>query len=59
MSLHPQTLPDIPTATATVAKRAFRRGNRYMLMRDELGTFYADLDFAHLFAVRGQPAETP
>jgi transposase len=30
-----------------------------MLMRDELGVFYADLDFVHLFAVQGQPAETP
>ena len=59
MSLHPQTLPDIPAETVRVAKRAYPRGNRYMLMRDELGAFYADVDFAHLFAVRGQPAETP
>lgn len=59
MSLHPQELPEVPAQTAAVAKAAFRRGNRYMLMRDELGTFYTDLDFARLFAVRGQPGETP
>ena len=58
MSLHPQALPEVPAQTVVVAKAAFRRGNRYMLRRDELGTFYTDLDFAHLFAVRGQPAET-
>jgi transposase len=29
-----------------------------MEMRDKLGTFYTDLDFAHLFAVRGQPGES-
>lgn len=59
MSLHPQELPEVPAQTEAVAKAAFRRGNRYMLMRDELGAFYTDLDFAHLFAVRGKPAETP
>jgi transposase len=30
-----------------------------MLMRDELGALYTDLDFVALFAVRGRPAETP
>lgn len=59
MSLQPQTIPDVPAQTAAVARAVFRQGNRYMLMRDELGTFYTDLDFAQLFAVRGRPAETP
>jgi transposase len=59
MSLHAQSIPDVPKQTAKVARAAFRRGNRYMLMRDTLGGFYQDLDFAHLFAVRGRPGETP
>ncbi len=28
-------------------------------MRDELGTFYKDTDFAGLFSRRGQPAFSP
>lgn len=59
MSLHPQSIPAVPKQTAEVAKRAFRRGNRYMLMRDQLGEIYQDTDFAHLFAVRGRPGEAP
>jgi transposase len=59
MSLHPQDIPAVPPTTATTARAAFPQGNRYMTMRDELGTFYADQDFAALFATRGQPAETP
>jgi transposase len=30
-----------------------------MAMRDELGVFYSDEDFATLYPTRGQPAETP
>jgi transposase len=59
MSLQPQQIPAMPAPTAAVAKRAFRRGNRYMLMRDQLGEIYQDQDFAHLFAVRGRPGEAP
>jgi transposase len=59
MSLHAQTIPDVPKQTAKVAKAAFRRGNGYMIMRDKLGEFYQDLDFVQLFPVRGRPGETP
>lgn len=59
MSLHPQAIPPIPETTAATARAAFPRGNRYMAMRDELGVFYADEDFAALFPRRGQPAEAP
>jgi transposase len=59
MSLQPQSIPDVPKQTAKIAKAAFRRGNSYMLMRDKLGEFYQDLDFAPLFSVRGRPGETP
>jgi transposase len=57
--MHPGAIPAVPEQTAKVAKAVFRRGNRYMLMRDELGALYTDLDFVALFAVRGRPAETP
>lgn len=42
MSLHPRSVPDIPEETARIAKAAFRKGNPYMKMRDELGTFFTD-----------------
>ena len=34
MSLQVQTIPPIPEMTAKVARRAFRKGNVYMQMRD-------------------------
>jgi transposase len=42
--------------TALVARAAFRKGNLYLRLRDELGTLYTDQDFANLFPSRGQPA---
>ena len=59
MSLQPQAIPAVPTTTASTAHAAFPHGNRYLSMRDELGTFYNDLDFVALFPTRGQPAHTP
>ncbi len=59
MSLQPQQLPCVPAATVRVAQAAFPKGNRYMTMRDKLGVFYTDQDFASLYAVQGQPAQTP
>jgi transposase len=59
MSLHPQSPEPVPTETARVARAAFPRGNPYLRMRDELGVFYADEDFAALFPARGKPAEAP
>src|SRR5258708_4014288 len=38
---------------------AIGKGNRYMQLRDTLGTIYEDEQFADLFPQRGQPAETP
>jgi hypothetical protein len=40
MSLQAQPIPSIPDLTAKVARRAFRKGNVYMQMRDLLGTFF-------------------
>ena len=59
MSLHSQAIGEIPEQTKRVAKAAFPRGNLYLKMRDELGTFYEDEDFKDLFPQRGQPAEPP
>jgi len=59
MSLHPQPIGDIPEETQRVARAAFPKGTLYMTMRDELGTFFQDEDFAALFPSRGQSAVSP
>jgi transposase len=59
MSLHPRYVSDIPEETARIAKAAFRKGNPYMTMRDELGTFFTDDQFVDLYPLDGQPAFSP
>jgi transposase len=59
MSLSPTPINDVPELTAQVARAAFPKGNRYMQMRDTLGTIYADVQFADLYPTVGQPAEAP
>lgn len=59
MSLQPQAVSPIPEETACVACAAFPKGNCYMRMRDELGVFFSDQDFAHLYPNCGHAAETP
>lgn len=59
MSLHPHSIDPIPEATARIARQAFPKGNRYILLRDELGTIYTDAEFAPLFSVHGQSAISP
>ncbi|MEH2105683.1 MAG: transposase [Nostoc sp.] len=59
MCLHPEEIPPIPDETVRVAKAAFPKGNLYMRLRDELGVFYKDEDFASLYPQRGQPAQAP
>ncbi len=59
MTLHPRYIPDVPEETVKVAKAAFRKGNRYMQMRDELGTLFSDEQFKDLFPKVGQVAEAP
>jgi len=59
MSLRPHQPEPVPEETARVVRLAFPRGNRYMRMRDELDSIYADDSFATLFPRRGQPAESP
>jgi hypothetical protein len=55
MSLHPQSIPDVPETTVATTRAAFPNGDRYMTMRDELGVFYADEDFTPCFLAGGSP----
>lgn len=59
MSLQPQAMPPIPEETARVARAIFPKGNRYMHLRDDLGTIYSDEQFAALYPAGGQFAEQP
>jgi transposase len=59
MSLQTRTVPPIPDLTATIARHAFRKGNTYMQMRDVLGTFFTNDQFADLYPAEGQPAYAP
>jgi len=59
MSMYPEPIFEVPEITAEVARSAFPKGNRYMKMRDELGTIYTDEQFADLYPKVGQPAATP
>ena len=59
MSLQPQPIPSVPEQTEKIARGAFRRGNIYMKMRDELGTFFADDQFVDMYPADGQPAYAP
>jgi transposase len=59
MSLHPGKMGEVPEETARVAKACFPKGNRYMRLRDTLGTIFEDHEFADLFPRRGKPAEAP
>ena len=56
MSLLPQTDFATPEQTDRIARAAFPKENRYMQMRDALGTLFQDEDFADLFPRHGQPA---
>ena len=49
----------IPAETVRVARLSLPKGNVYLRMRDELGVWCHDGDFADLFSRRGQPAAAP
>ncbi|MAU11454.1 MAG: IS5/IS1182 family transposase [Anaerolineaceae bacterium] len=49
MILHPQPIPAVPDETARVAHIAFQGGNRYVQLRDRLGTIFQDEDFSDLY----------
>ena len=51
MSMHPHPIPAIPEETVRVAWAVLPKGKVYLLMRDELGTWYTYDDFRDLFPV--------
>jgi transposase len=59
MSIHTQPINPVPEETARVAHLAFPKGNRYLTLRDELGTVYKDQDFTDLFSSYGQSGVSP
>ncbi len=59
MSLRPQTIPPVPEETARVARLILPNGNRYLLLRDELGAIYRDEQFQPGYPTLGQPAAAP
>jgi transposase len=60
MSMQAQPWPEVPAVTARVAKSAFRKGGSLAIrIRDELGCWYQDGDFAGAYPVRGKPGISP
>ena len=59
MSLPLVSIFIVPERTAEIAHAAFPKGNRYMQMRDTLGTVYTHAHFADLYPPVGQPAAAP
>jgi transposase len=59
MSLRKQPLGPIPESTRQIAERAFKKGNLYLKIAQELGDVYDFQDFLELFPAKGQSAEHP
>lgn len=59
MSLKIREIGSVPEETARIARASFPKGNRYMRLREIVGTIFDDSEFADLFSRRGKPAETP
>ena len=59
MSMQPRPWPEVPEDTARVAKSAFPKGSLAIRIRDELGSWYEDADFAAAYPVRGKPGISP
>ena len=57
LQVHPTD--SVPEETARIAHQVFPKGNRYLNLRDELGSIYSDRDFETLFPTHGQPAQCP
>mgnify|MGYP001287379409 CR=1 FL=1 len=54
-----QRLYQVPEETARVARAIYPDGNLVMQVYDELTMLFDDRDFADLFPIQGQPAESP
>ena len=60
MSLHAHPLPPIPVDTARIAQKVYRRkGSRYLVIGDQIGPLFDEIDFSDLYAADGAPAFAP
>ena len=59
MSLKSSPITQIPEDTARIAKAAFPKSNRYLILRDTFGDLFDATDFKHLFSNEGKPASDP
>lgn len=59
MSLKVSLSSQIPEDTARVARAAFRKGNRTILLRDTFGELFSSEDFKDLCHAEGRPAVDP
>jgi transposase len=60
MSLQPRPFPPVPADTARVAQKVFaRKGNLYLVIGDQIGPLFDELDFSDLYAADGAPAPPP
>lgn len=59
MSVRLGAWPEVPGQTAEVARASFPRGSLAMRVRDHLGTWCADADFAGLYDAGGRPGLSP
>jgi transposase len=59
MSVKPGLWPEVPEETARVARAAFPRGSLAIRVRDNLGPWCQDADFAVLYGDRGRPGLSP
>lgn len=57
--MQPKPWPDVPDATVRVARAAFPKGALAIRIRDELGSWYVDADFAGVYPARGKPGISP
>jgi transposase len=57
--MQPQPWPEVPETTVRVARAAFPKGALAIRIRDELGSWYEDADFAAAYPVRGKPGISP
>ena len=59
MSLHPESIGEIPAETVRVARAAFPKGTVVTRLRDEFGALFRDEDFRRFYPARGQPGLAP
>src|ERR1700722_7763775 len=59
VSVRPGMWPEVPDQTAAVARAAFPRGSLPMRLRDHLGAWCSDADFAGLYDAAGRPGLSP